>query len=203
MGRAWGTSGPDRAEPARYGPPPRQKSRSQRFECPTPTCERYCTSVLSPLFDSKCASQRHLRCAREELNLPSGAIERADVGQDSRRLRPDPHPSRERTIEPPPEPARLFQVGAVSVRVDTVEVLTAQVSDRWLRKLKDRQARLRIVERIDRLAHGNPGDKRPFGEGVCELRRTTSTTSTTRRPTSRPPWRSPRTTRPRFPAPSA
>lgn len=53
-----------------------------------------------------------------------------------------------------------------------VEVLTTQVFDRWLRKLKDRQARLRIVERIDRLAHGNTGDTKPVGGGVWELRLT-------------------------------
>lgn len=53
-----------------------------------------------------------------------------------------------------------------------VEVLTTQVFDRWLRKLKDRQARLRIVERIDRLTHGNPGDTKPVGQGVWELRLT-------------------------------
>ncbi|MGB4891028.1 MAG: type II toxin-antitoxin system RelE/ParE family toxin [Propionicimonas sp.] len=53
-----------------------------------------------------------------------------------------------------------------------VEILTTQVFDRWLRKLKDRQARLRIVERIDRLAHGSPGDTKPVGGGVWELRLT-------------------------------
>ena len=53
-----------------------------------------------------------------------------------------------------------------------VEILTTQVFDRWLRKLRDRQARLRIVERIDRLAHGNPGDTKPVGQGVWELRLT-------------------------------
>lgn len=53
-----------------------------------------------------------------------------------------------------------------------VEVLTTQVFDRWLRKLKDRQARLRIVERIDRLSHGNRGDTKPVGRGVWELRLT-------------------------------
>jgi putative addiction module killer protein len=53
-----------------------------------------------------------------------------------------------------------------------VEVLTTQVFDRWLRKLKNRQGRLRIVERIDRLAHGNPGDSKSVGQGVWELRLT-------------------------------
>ncbi len=53
-----------------------------------------------------------------------------------------------------------------------VEILTTQVFDRWLRKLKDRQARPRIVERIDRLTYGNPGDTKPVGQGVWELRLT-------------------------------
>lgn len=53
-----------------------------------------------------------------------------------------------------------------------VEVLTTQVFDRWLRKLNDRRARLRIVERIDRLPHSNPGDTKPVGQGVLELRLT-------------------------------
>jgi putative addiction module killer protein len=42
--------------------------------------------------------------------------------------------------------------------------------DAWLRKLKDLQARARIHARIDRLALGNPGDVRPVGGGVSELR---------------------------------
>ena len=53
-----------------------------------------------------------------------------------------------------------------------VEVLRTDDFDRWLRKLKDRQTRLRILERIDRLAHGNPGDVKPVGQGVSELRLT-------------------------------
>lgn len=42
--------------------------------------------------------------------------------------------------------------------------------DRWLRRLKDKQGRLRILARIDRLAHGNPGDTKSVGQGVSELR---------------------------------
>lgn len=42
--------------------------------------------------------------------------------------------------------------------------------DLWLRRLKDRAGRLRIVERLDRLAAGNPGDAKPVGRGVWELR---------------------------------
>ncbi|KQR33867.1 type II toxin-antitoxin system RelE/ParE family toxin [Agrobacterium tumefaciens] len=40
----------------------------------------------------------------------------------------------------------------------------------WLTKLKDVQARARIVRRVDRLQRGNPGDVKPVGEGVSELR---------------------------------
>lgn len=51
-----------------------------------------------------------------------------------------------------------------------IEVLTTEHFDRWLRRLKDRQGRLRIIERVDRLAHGNPGDSKSVGFGVLELR---------------------------------
>jgi putative addiction module killer protein len=36
--------------------------------------------------------------------------------------------------------------------------------------LLDIQARARILVRIERLAAGNPGDVKPVGEGVSELR---------------------------------
>jgi len=41
---------------------------------------------------------------------------------------------------------------------------------RWFKKLRDRQARGRILARIRRLQLGNPGDVAPVGEGVSELR---------------------------------
>jgi putative addiction module killer protein len=40
----------------------------------------------------------------------------------------------------------------------------------WIKTLKDFRAQARIADRIDRLAAGNPGDVRPVGEGVGELR---------------------------------
>ena len=51
-----------------------------------------------------------------------------------------------------------------------LEVVCIDDFDRWLRKLKDRVGRLRIVERLDRLAAGNPGDVKPVGRGIWELR---------------------------------
>lgn len=41
---------------------------------------------------------------------------------------------------------------------------------RWLSKLRDHQARAKILVRIERLAKGNPGDVKPVGAGVSELR---------------------------------
>ncbi len=51
-----------------------------------------------------------------------------------------------------------------------VEVIRSETFDRWLRKLKDRRAVARAQVRIDRLAAGNPGDVKPVGSGVSELR---------------------------------
>jgi putative addiction module killer protein len=51
-----------------------------------------------------------------------------------------------------------------------IEVVKSATFDRWLRKLKDRRAAARVQVRIDRLAAGNPGDVRPVGGGVSELR---------------------------------
>ncbi|MAM10349.1 MAG: addiction module antitoxin RelB [Rhizobiaceae bacterium] len=41
---------------------------------------------------------------------------------------------------------------------------------KWIVGLRDRRAVRRILNRIDRLARGNPGDVKPVGEGVSELR---------------------------------
>lgn len=40
----------------------------------------------------------------------------------------------------------------------------------WFTRLRDRQAQARINARIRRLSLGNPGDVKPVGEGVSELR---------------------------------
>ena len=50
-----------------------------------------------------------------------------------------------------------------------VTVIRSSVFDRWLRALRDPQARARINARILRLAFGNLGDAKPVGEGVSEV----------------------------------
>jgi putative addiction module killer protein len=40
----------------------------------------------------------------------------------------------------------------------------------WFENLRDRSAKTRIDIRIRRLSIGNPGDSKPVGEGVSELR---------------------------------
>lgn len=44
------------------------------------------------------------------------------------------------------------------------------VFEHWLDGLRDIKARARVLVRIERLAGGNPGDVKPVGEGVSELR---------------------------------
>ena len=51
-----------------------------------------------------------------------------------------------------------------------VEIRQTEVYARWFRRLRDREARVRIDSRIRRLSLGNPGDVRPVGEGVSEIR---------------------------------
>lgn len=51
-----------------------------------------------------------------------------------------------------------------------IEVLTTREFDHWLRRLKDKQGRLRILARLDRLTTGNFGDAKSVGGGVVELR---------------------------------
>jgi putative addiction module killer protein len=46
---------------------------------------------------------------------------------------------------------------------------TEQFTD-WFDRLRDRDARARIDVRIRRLSLGNPGDVKPVGAGVSELR---------------------------------
>ena len=51
-----------------------------------------------------------------------------------------------------------------------VKVRKTEYFAKWLDNLHDINARARIMARIERLKCGNPGDVKPVGEGVSELR---------------------------------
>jgi putative addiction module killer protein len=51
-----------------------------------------------------------------------------------------------------------------------IEVRKTRIFEDWLVSLHDRQARMRIQARIDRLAFGNPGQHRVLTGGVCEMK---------------------------------
>lgn len=51
-----------------------------------------------------------------------------------------------------------------------LEIRQTTLYSRWFAGLQDRMARSRIDIRIRRLSLGNPGDVKPIGEGVRELR---------------------------------
>lgn len=51
-----------------------------------------------------------------------------------------------------------------------LSVVQTELFRDWLDGLRDRKARLRIDDRIRRLAHGNAGDTKSVGDGVQELR---------------------------------
>ena len=41
---------------------------------------------------------------------------------------------------------------------------------RWIDRLTDKEGRARILVRVDRLVHGNPGSYRNLTDGISELR---------------------------------
>jgi putative addiction module killer protein len=51
-----------------------------------------------------------------------------------------------------------------------VEVRQTDVFTDWFAGLRDREARARVTVRIRRLSLGNPGDVKPVGSGVSEMR---------------------------------
>jgi putative addiction module killer protein len=51
-----------------------------------------------------------------------------------------------------------------------VEIVESDVFTAWFSGLRDGQAKARILVRIRRLGLGNPGDVKPVGAGVSEIR---------------------------------
>lgn len=50
------------------------------------------------------------------------------------------------------------------------EIRKTDIYAKWLDGLRDIHARARVQARVERIATGNPGDVKPVGEGVSELR---------------------------------
>jgi putative addiction module killer protein len=49
-------------------------------------------------------------------------------------------------------------------------ILKTETFAKWIDGLSDIHARARILVRIERLAAGNPGDVKPVGENISEMR---------------------------------
>jgi putative component of toxin-antitoxin plasmid stabilization module len=50
-----------------------------------------------------------------------------------------------------------------------MEVFATDDDQSWINELKDKTGRSRVLLRVDRLIHGNPGLHRNLTEGVSEL----------------------------------
>lgn len=56
------------------------------------------------------------------------------------------------------------------IRYIMLEVQKTDEFDEWLSSLADQKAQAKIASRIECLGFGNPGDVKPVGEGVSEMR---------------------------------
>ena len=65
-----------------------------------------------------------------------------------------------------PHLAQLYPVAYYRVMV---EIRQTEVYARWFRRLRDREARVRIDSRIRRLSLGNPGDARRWAMGFSRF----------------------------------
>lgn len=65
---------------------------------------------------------------------------------------------------------KLDKVYPVGYILGMIEIRQTDYFIKWIRGLRDIRARARVQARIDRLADGNPGDVKPIGEGVSEMR---------------------------------
>lgn len=51
-----------------------------------------------------------------------------------------------------------------------IEIIQTKTFSKWLAKLRDRQAKTAIIERIVRLQLGDTGDSKAIGDGISEMR---------------------------------
>jgi putative addiction module killer protein len=56
------------------------------------------------------------------------------------------------------------------INYNMIEIIKSDVFDKWLEGLRDRNAKIRVLTRLDRLAAGNFGDLKTVGGGVLEMR---------------------------------
>jgi putative addiction module killer protein len=60
--------------------------------------------------------------------------------------------------------------GRAAYGLHMMEVRETGTFSEWLSGLRDARAKAEVARRVRRLALGNPGDVKPVGEGVSELR---------------------------------
>lgn len=51
-----------------------------------------------------------------------------------------------------------------------IEIRKTDTFAKWIDGLRDIRARARVLVRIERLSLGNPGDAKPVGKGISEMR---------------------------------
>ena len=51
-----------------------------------------------------------------------------------------------------------------------MNIIESSSFSKWLKSIKDPSTKAKIASRVNRLAHGLPGDVKPIGEGLSELR---------------------------------
>ena len=64
----------------------------------------------------------------------------------------------------------LDTIGRTNYALTMKEVRKSSVYNDWFMSLRDSRAKTRIDSRVQRLAGGNPGDVKPVGEGISEMR---------------------------------
>jgi putative addiction module killer protein len=67
-------------------------------------------------------------------------------------------------------PTTVDSKGCVNYGYHMIEMIQSNAFNQWLAGLRDSNAKARIQIRLRRLSLGNPGDVKPVGDGISELR---------------------------------
>ena len=65
---------------------------------------------------------------------------------------------------------RVDRADVVAYKLHMPTIKRTDEFSSWLKKLGDVRAKAKILQRIDRLSQGNPGDVAPVGSGISEMR---------------------------------